>query len=318
MRMVSFVIPCYKSASTLAQVVDEIIVTMDTAKTYTYEIVLVNDYSPDETFSVIEQLCKAHDNIAGINLTKNFGQHAALMAGMRHTSGDIVVFLDDDGQTPAREVGKLLAGIEEGFDVVYARYNIKKQGFFRRLGSSINDKMANILLGKPRNLQVTSYFATTRLIVDEMIRCQTPYPYVIGLVLRTTSNITSVDIEHQPRTVGESGYTLGKLFSLWLNGFTAFSVKPLRIATIVGGLFAMSGFIYTIVIVINRLVSNTAPEGWPTLISTLMISSGLLMVMVGLVGEYIGRMYISINQSPQYVIREVVGHRSKDDSTDYS
>ena len=310
MQMISFVIPCYRSSQTLPGVIQEIKDTMKTLKGYEYEIVLVNDSSPDDTFCVITGLCRENDNITGINLARNFGQHAALMAGFHYVKGDVVVCLDDDGQTPACEVGRLLAGIEEGADVVYAKYNHKHHSGFRNFGSHVNEVMTRIMLGKPKDLYVSSYFAAKRFVVDEMIRYEYAYPYVIGLVLRTTKNIVNVEIDHRDRQAGESGYTLKKLLGLWFNGFTAFSVKPLRVATVTGTICALCGFAYGIYTIIKKIFIQP-PDlviGFSALMSVIVFMGGMLMLMLGLVGEYMGRMYVSMNNSPQYVIREIVGN----------
>lgn len=305
---VSFVVPCYRSEKTITAVVEEIQETMEKLPAYSYDIFLVNDCSPDNTFRVIRMLCEQYDNITGINLAKNFGQHAALMAGLRKSDGDIVVCLDDDGQTPANEVGKLLDGIRKGSDVVYAQYGEKKHSAFRNFGSWVNDIMTRVMLGKPKELHITSYFAAKRFVVESMLQYENCYPYVIGLVLRATKNISNVPVKHRSREVGSSGYTMKKLFGLWFNGFTAFSIIPLRIASVIGTICAAGGFLYGIYTVIKKFVNPAVPLGFSSMMSAIVFIGGMLMVMLGLVGEYIGRIYISINHSPQYVIREEVGH----------
>lgn len=305
-QLVSFVIPCYRSSRTLGSVVAEIDGTMEKLPEYTYEIVLVNDCSPDDTFEVIRGLCAERKDICGINLARNFGQHAALMAGFHYTHGDVVVCLDDDGQTPADEVGKLLSAIGEGYDVVYAKYSHKQHSGFRNFGSKINELMTRVMLGKPKELYLSSYFAAKRFVVDEILRYTNPYPYVIGLVLRTTKNIANVEVSHREREVGVSGYTLGKLLGLWFNGFTAFSIKPLRVATALGGMTALCGFLYGIYTVIKKFVNPNVPIGFSSLMAALVFIGGMIMLMLGLIGEYIGRIYISLNNSPQYVIRECI------------
>lgn len=304
--LVSFVIPCYRSEKTLEAVVEEINTTMATMDQYRHEIVLVNDASPDRTIQVIRNLCKKYDFITGIDFAKNFGQHAGLMAGMRQAKGDIVVCLDDDGQTPADEVGKLLSKLGEGYDAVYARYGKKQHNGFRNLGSKVNERMTRVMLGKPKELFVSSYFAVKRFVVDDMIRYEQPYAYVIGLLLRATKNITNVDVNHRARTEGSSGYTLKKLFGLWFNGFTAFSIKPLRIATMIGSVCAGGGFLYGIYTIIKKLVLVDVQAGFSAMMSALVFIGGMLMLMLGLIGEYVGRIYICLNNSPQYVIREVI------------
>ena len=312
MKKVSFVIPCYKSALTIEGVIQEIKETMASfQEKYSYEVILVNDFPEDGTFDVIREITAENENIIGVNLAKNFGQHAALMAGFHYCSGDITVCLDDDGQTPANEVGKLLDKIEEGYDVVYAKYEHKKHSAFRNFGSKVNEIMTRFMLGKPRELYVSSYFAASKFVVDEMLRYQNSYPYVIGLVLRTTKNVTNVVVNHREREIGTSGYTFGKLLGLWLNGFTAFSIKPLRIATACGGFCAVAGFLYGIYTIIKKLVNPAVPMGWSSTMAALVFIGGMLMLMLGLIGEYLGRIYISLNNAPQYVVREVVGQECK-------
>jgi len=311
MQLVSFVIPCYRSALTIEKVVEEIINTIEPLPEYEYEIILVNDSSPDDTFQVIRRICEKNHKIKGINLAKNFGQHAALMAGFRWCKGDVVVCLDDDGQTPADEVGKLLDKIQEGADAVYAKYLHKKHSIFRNLGSMTNELMTQYLLGKPKELYVSSYFAVRRFVVEEMIRYENSYPYVIGLVLRSTKNVENVVVQHREREIGNSGYTIGKLMGLWFNGFTAFSIKPLRMASVVGCLCAAAGFAYGIYTIIKRFVNPLVPLGFSSLMAALMFIGGMLMIMLGLIGEYIGRIYISMNNAPQYVIRETINEETE-------
>lgn len=301
---VSFVIPCYRSELTLPKVVAEIEETMARIGKYEYELVLVNDCSPDGTANVIKSLCEEKPYIHGLSFSKNFGQHAALMAGFRAAEGDVVVCLDDDGQTPANEVDKLLDKIEEGFDAVYARYAHKQHSGFRNFGSRVNDLMTRVMLGKPKQLFVSSYFAVRRYIVEDMIRYEYSYPYVIGLVLRSTKNITNVDVQHREREIGSSGYTLSKLFGLWFNGFTAFSIKPLRIATIIGVVSAIAGFLYGVFTVVKKFVLPDVPQGFSALMSIVVFFFGIILLMLGLIGEYVGRIYISMNNAPQYIIRD--------------
>ncbi len=305
-KLVSFVIPCYRSAETIGKVVAELDTAMRELPDYTYEIVLVNDCSPDGTFEVIRGLCARRRDICGVSLARNFGQHAALMAGFRYTRGDVVVCLDDDGQTPADEVGKLLSGIEEGYDAVYAKYTHKQHSGFRNFGSRANELMARAMLGKPKELYLSSYFAVRRFVADEILRYKNPYPYVIGLVLRATKNIANVEVTHREREVGVSGYTLGKLLGLWFNGFTSFSIKPLRIATAMGCLTACGGFLYGIYTVVKKFINPDVPIGFSALMAALVFIGGMIMLMLGMIGEYIGRIYISLNNSPQYVIKECI------------
>lgn len=303
---ISFVIPCYRSSYTLPEVIEEIQRTMNSRGQLDYEIILVNDSSPDNTFATIQTICEENSNIIGIDLARNFGQHAAIMAGMHFTTGDTVVCLDDDMQTPASEVFKLLDKIDEGYDVVYARYAQKQHSGFRNFGSVVNSKMTESLLNKPKELYISSYFAARRFVVEEMLQYKNAYPYIIGLVLRTTNKICNVDVTHRAREEGKSGYTLKKLFSLWVNGFTSFSVKPLRTATYCGVGVAFIGFVFAIITIIKKLINPYVPVGWSSTMAGMLIIGGAILLVLGIIGEYIGRIYICLNSSPQYVIRGVL------------
>ena len=305
---ISFVIPCYRSENTLEKVVDEIKGKMASLESYEYEIILINDCSPDKTFAVVRRLCAENKNIIGLDHAKNFGQHAALMAGFHFATGDIIICLDDDGQTPADEADKLIAKIEEGYDVVYAAYENKKHSVFRNVGSNINRKMTEVMLGKPKELYISSYFAAKRFVVDEIMKYRNAYPYVIGLVLRTTKNICNVNVNHRDRMEGTSGYSFKKLVALWVNGFTSFSVVPLRIASYGGGFVAVIGFLYAVYTVIAKICDPNRVIGWSSTIAILLILGGMILLVLGMIGEYIGRIYISLNNSPQYVIRTVINY----------
>ena len=305
-KLISYVIPCYRSEKTINAVVTEIDDTMKGMESLDYEIILVNDGSPDGTWETIRKIAdgRTDDKLLGINLARNFGQHAALMAGLNASRGDYVICLDDDGQTPANEAGRLIKALDDGADAVYARYDHKKHNLFRNFGTAMNEWMAEVMLGKPKELYVSSYFGVKRFIVDEMIKYESSYPYVIGLVLRSTKKVVNVNVNHRAREVGQSGYTLGKLFALWINGFTAFSIKPLRIATLSGTIFAIFGFLYGVYTIIKKFVYPIAPMGYAALMSAIIFMGGMIMLMLGMIGEYLGRLYISQNKNPQFVIRE--------------
>lgn len=305
--LLSFVIPCYRSQKTILKVVDEIERTVRTREGFDYEIILVNDCSPDDVWSVIADLAEKNSRVTAINLAKNFGQHSALLAGYNHCSGDYVISLDDDGQTPADELYKLVDKLEEGFDVVYASYGEVHQNIIRRLGSNFAKAMSDYMFDiKANDNHGSSYYIAKKFIIREMIKYNNPYPYMGGLVLRVTRNIGFVFVSHRDRMEGKSGYSLKSLIGLWLNGFTAFSVKPLRLASYTGFLIAALGILYAIYIVVKKLFFVPEMEaGWSSIVSAIMVIGGIIMIMLGLIGEYVGRIYICINNSPQYVIKEI-------------
>lgn len=303
-RKLSFVIPCYGSEHTIRNVISDIVETV--SGNNPYEIICVNDCSPDNVYSVLSDLALHNKNIKVINLAKNFGQHNAMMAGYHYVSGDIIITLDDDGQTDPKLCYALINGINEETDVVYARYNEKKHNLFRNFGTLLSKKMKIWLCDWPKNLTSTSYFVAKRFVIDEIIKYENPYTFPTGLIIRATKKIKNIDIPHYERKSGKSGYTFKKLVSLWLNGFTAFSVKPLRIASVMGGLTAVAGFLYTIYIVVKKILNPSVPMGYSSMMCVLLIIGGLIMLMLGLIGEYLGRIYICLNKSPQYVIRNTV------------
>lgn len=307
MQKISFVIPCYNSEKYVSNTVEKLEQVIEKQlKEYETEVILVNDGSKDNTFRTIEQIASKNNHVTAIDFTRNFGQHSAIMAGLNQSNGDIIICLDDDGQTPPEEVTKLIDALDENTDVVYAKYEEKKHNTFRNFGSIVNSMMAQVLLNKPKDLYISSFFAMRSYIKDEIITYRNPYPYMEGLVLRATNKIKNVTVNHKEREVGKSQYTIKKLFSLWVNGFTNFSVKPLRIAIFFSVLFIVIGIIATIALVINKIMNPAVPMGWTSMIILLLIIGAVITFILGLIGEYVGRIYISINNNPQYVIRKVV------------
>lgn len=306
----SFVIPCYRSEKTIEGVVSEIKASVSQRPEVDYEIVMVSDHSPDNVYSVIGRLCREDpSHVRGLELARNFGQHSALMAGYSRATGDFVFSLDDDGQTPVDALYDMLDRlVKGGYDVVYGTYDSKKHNIFRNMGSWLNDLMTVWLLGKPSGLKVTSFFVVRRFVIREMLNYLGPYPYLYGLVFRVTKNIGTVSVKHRARRIGESGYSFTKLLGLWMNGFTAFSVKPLRLASYLGFMCALVGFGFGIWAVVNKLyIHPDAPVGYSSIMATMLFIGGMLMLILGLIGEYIGRIYICINRSPQFVVSKEVG-----------
>ena len=312
MKKISFVIPCYRSENTIETVINEIDQRMVDCREKKladdYEIILVNDCSPDNVWSVLQRIAESRQDVIAINLAKNFGQHAALMAGYANSTGDYILSLDDDGQAPLDSLNSMLEKLEEGYDVVYAYYKEIKQNLFRRLGSAVAGWMSRVCLEIPKGFKGSSFYVARKFIVDEMLNYKNAYPYLMGLVFRTTRNIACIETEHRSRLTGTSGYSFRSLLSLWLNGFTAFSVKPLELSVYLGTFTSVIGFIYAIIVIIRRIIHPEMEAGWSSIISIQLITSGVIMIMLGLIGEYIGRMYISINNSPQYVIKEIKGN----------
>ena len=302
----SFVIPCYRSETYITDTIFEIRATMAQRTDIHYEIIAVNDGSPDNVFEVLKELAKKWKELVVIDLSMNFGQENARLAGINYSSGDYIVCLDDDGQCPMSEVWRLIEPLQEGYDVSIARYPEKKQSAFKNFGSRVNSIMTHWLLKMPESIEMSNFFAFNKRMRSEIIRYKNPYPFITGLFFRATQRVINVEMEERERTQGTTGYTLRKLVGLWLNGLTNFSVKPLRVADGLGIVFALIGFAFGLITIIRKLLQPDMLAGYASIIAAIFFVGGILMLLLGMIGEYIGRIYLCLNQMPQYVIRQVV------------
>lgn len=301
---VSVVIPVYNSEHTIGKVAERLIDALSSE--YDLEIVLVNDASPDLSESACIAIYEKYpDKVKFYSLAKNVGEHNTVMAGLNYTKGDYVVIMDDDFQNPISEVVKLFEYIKNNdYDVVYTYYEKKQHSFFRNLGSRFNDKVANLMLKKPSQLYLSSFKALNRFLVDEIIKYDLPFPYIDGLILRTTSKIGQLKVLHEKRAEGKSNYTFRKLVQLWMNMFTNFSILPLRVATFLGFIYALFGFGLGVYAVIDKILNPTLPMGYTTTVILISLFAGIQLIAVGIVGEYLGRIFLSQNKTPQYSIRK--------------
>lgn len=306
--LISFVIPCYRSEKTLGHVVETIMDTVQKREGFECELVLVNDASPDGTWNLICDLNSKYDNVIGIDIAKNSGQQSAIMAGLRHANGELIAVSDDDGQTPVETIFEFYdCMMEGGYDVVCADYHGRgKRSLFRRFGSWANNVMTSFFMEKPEDLRLAVYFLAKRFVVDEMIRYNNAYPHMEGLLIRTTTNIGNVRVDQKERESGSSGYNFKKLFATWVDGLTTFSIKPLRAAVFIGVTIGMIGFITMIVLILLKIFGPKMALGWTSIAASILLIGGIIMFMLGVIGEYIGRIYLSLNHNPQYVIRQVI------------
>lgn len=313
--LISFVIPCYGSEKTIQPVTDEIIAVVSGMQGYDYEIIAVNDCSPDNVWGVLKRLAADNKKIKPVHLAKNANRPGAVMAGMSLTQGDIIVVMDDDGQCPVDRLPDLIAPLSEGYDVSMAKYPQRKQSLFKDFGTIVNKKMTEWIIDRPKELEFTNFSAIKRYVVDEILEYNNPYPYLTGLILRTTESITNVEMEERERLEGRTTFTFSKMLKLWFNGLTAFSIKPLRLSSFLGVLCALLGFLYGIFTVVRKLLVPDISAGYSSILSAILFIGGLIMLMLGMIGEYLGRIYISINNSPQYVIKEMINIHPSDENT---
>lgn len=309
----SIVIPCYQSSHTIAEVVKETSAELERLDFTPYEFILVDDFSPDggATVREIQSLAEKYDCVTAIALARNAGQHNALICGLHYADGDIIVFMDDDMQTHPSQLSKIIGGLDEDHDVVYGYYPKKKHSGFRRFGSWFTHTSVRILLGKPKDMKTSSYVAMKKYVRDSIIEYPAQYTQMQGLILRTvsTDRIASVPVEHFDRAYGESGYTLKKLLSLWSN-IAGFSVVPLRLAQRFGIFTTCCGVIGLIWLLVRKIISKTKILGWTSTMMTIIIFSGIILLTLGIVGEYVGRMFLTMGNYPQYVVREVYGRKN--------
>ena len=324
MKKISIVIGLYNSSKTINMVLDEINEELGKLPGYDYEVVLVNDFSPDNVFDIVRERAKNDSRIKLVDLAKNSGQTNAVITGYKYASGDYIVEMDDDFQMPAYEIGRMVKELEEkNLDVIFAKYNEKKETGFRLLGSKINSKMTELMIGKPKDITINSFFVMRRIIRDAMVAYDNNYPYLYGIIFAVTSRIGNLDVDHRPRTNGKSNYTFRKLLSLWLNGFLNYSIKPLRLATSLGTVITGFSFLIALILIIQRLLYPTAVLGWTSIMVAMIFFAGVQLIGIGIIGEYLGRLYISSSKLPRTLVRETInldqdGEENEEQITEHS
>lgn len=314
----SIVIPVYKSADCLAALIAAIEAAVD-ALGLPYEVVLVNDASPDRTWEVIAALRESHPQVVGIDLRRNFGQDNAILTGLRYAGGRCVAIMDDDLQHDPRDLPALLAGIDAGADVVYADFRSKHQKAWKNLGSWFNGKVAEWVLGKPKGLYLSPYKVIRKDVAALICNYDGPDPYIDGLLFQVTSRFARVAVEHHPRYAGSGNYDLGKSIAVWARLATGFSVRPLRLVTWCGLALGVLGGLLAAVVIGYRVLfpEHFAPAvaGWASLMVAQLLIGGVQMVFLGILGEYAGRTYTTAARKPQAAIRAVIGRAGESRAT---
>ena len=303
MKDISIVIPVYNSEGNLIELARQV---HDALAEISYELILVNDGSKDGSWRIIVQLCRQYHNLIGVNLRKNSGQDNAIMAGLSYARGNYTVIMDDDIQHSPYDITKLYDECRQGYDICYANFLKKNQALWKNIGSWFNGKIADLLIDKPKHIYLSPFQIIRKEVVDEVLKYKGPYPYVQGLLLQTTSNLTQITIAHHERYQGKSNFNFFRSMSVFFKLATSFSVYPLRIASLLGFLVASIGFGLALFYLFEYFFTDHAVEGWLTLVLINLIVGGLILASIGLIGEYMGRMYLNLNSKPQYIVKETV------------
>ncbi|SEC67966.1 undecaprenyl-phosphate 4-deoxy-4-formamido-L-arabinose transferase [Rhizobiales bacterium GAS188] len=299
----SIVIPVYRSAPILPKLTATISEALGDTE---YELILVNDCGPDDSWRVIRELAAKDKRVRGINLRRNVGQHNAIIAGLNFASGDIVVTMDDDLQHSPHDIPALCRSLADGYDVCYARFGQRQHARWKSFGSRFNDKLASILLGKPKDIYLSPFRAMSRPVRDEIVKYAGPTVYLDGLILSITRAVTEVRVTHNERLSGDGNYNLRRSISLFLRMFTGFSIAPLRVASLAGAALSGLGFLFAIYLILQRFMSNALPAGWASILVTSLILGGVQLLALGIIGEYVGRIYMHVSGSSQFVVAGTV------------
>ncbi len=307
-KEISIVIPVYNSEDCVIELNRQI---NDALKGYNYEIILVNDQSPDRSWERIQEVAKKDKNVIAVNLRKNAGQDNAIIAGFSLVSGNYVVVMDDDLQHSPYDIPQLYEEIIKGYDVCYANFARKKQSWWKNFGSWLNGKIAETVIMKPRDIYLSPFKIIRRGVVDEIVKYRGTFPYIDGLIFQVSGNISQIPVEHHERYEGKSNYSLVKSILVFMKLVTGFSVKPLRLSSFVGMITAIIGFIYGLYNVVDYFITDHIVEGWTTITVLILFLGGLILMSLGMIGEYIGRTYLILNGKPQYSIKEIINGTDK-------
>ena len=302
-KEISIVIPVYNSCECVAELSRQIADALGSAK-ISYEQIMVNDCSRDSSWDEIKKEAEKNPNLLGINLRKNGGQDSAILTGLNYAGGKWVVIMDDDLQHSPYDIPKLYEEAKKGFDVVYANFEAKKQKLWKNLGSWFNGKISEIALDKPKGIYLSPFKIVSGDVVKEMVKFENLFPYIDGLIFQVTRNITQIDIEHHKRELGKSNYNLVKSIKVFLRMLFGFSTMPLNLASYTGFFSAAVGLVLAIVYAVQYFTGKADVTGWTTLVILLLILGGLILVSLGIIGKYLGQMYLTVNRQPKFIVKE--------------
>lgn len=302
---ISIVIPVYNSHECVHEISHQI---SDALKDFTYEQIMVNDCSKDNSWDEIKKECSVNKNVIGINLRKNGGQDSAILTGLNYAKGKWVVIMDDDLQHSPYDIPKLYDEAQKGYDIVYANFETKNQKLWKNIGSWFNGKISEIAINKPREIYLSPFKIINYEIIEEVIKMENLYPYIDGLLFQITRNITQIDIEHHKRELGKSNYNLIKSIKVFMRMLFGFSTFPLSLASFTGFFSSFVGLILAIFYFIQFICGKADVTGWTTIVILILILGGLILLSLGIIGKYLGQMYLTINKQPKFIVKETLNY----------
>ena len=300
----SVVVPVYNSADTLGALVERV---ADVLADRDFEIVFINDGSADKSWERIVELAHGDGRVRGLNLARNYGQHSALLAGIRAARGETIITIDDDLQNPPEEIPKLLAKLDEGHDVVYGTETERQHGILRGLATKLTKWSLNVAIGSEVAADVSAFRVFRTHVRDAFSEFQAPYVSIDALLAWGTSRFAAIPVRHDPRAAGKSNYGLIRLATHALNVLTGFTTRPLRIATLVGIGFTLFGFLVLVLVIVRYAVSGNPVPGFPFLAALIAIFSGAQLLTLGIIGEYLARVHVRVMDRPPYAVHDEVG-----------
>lgn len=301
----SIIIPVYRSAGILPETTRQTVESLRRQQ-LSFEIILVNDGSPDDSWQQICALAEQYDEVRGINLLRNYGQHTAVLCGINHGKGSYFITMDDDLQNPPEEIIKLIGKAKEGHDLVFGKFRVKRHGMVRKLGSKLVNYLNRKIFGKPKGLVVSNFRLFSKDVAQRIANHKTVFPYIQGLVLMYAANPANVETEHHPRQQGRSNYSLYKILQLMARLLFNYSSFPLKVLAVAGILLSIVSFVIGVYVIAKHLFFGIAVPGWTSLVVLLSFFNGFLILMLGILGEYVSRILDQVSVKQPYLIKDEI------------
>lgn len=299
----SIVIPVFNSEKIINHTVEEIFKTL--TDNYEFELILINDGSSDNSGEIIHQIAKENENVIAISLLKNYGQHTAILCGIKNSSGDYIINMDDDLQNPPSELPKMIQEIQKGYDLIFAKFYRKQHSGYRNIGSTLINKINKKIFNVPENITISNFRIYTKEVAKRVSELNTTFPYIPGMLLMSANSIGNVETEHHKRSVGTSNYTFNRIFKLVFRLLFNFSNLPLYMMTVSGLIISIFSFLFGIIMIFKAILIGSEVKGWTSLIAIVSFFCGFIILFLGVIGEYIVRIMNQLLQVNPYQISKI-------------